>query len=181
MKVAVIDSSPLRNLYRLGLLQHLNLLYSTVWVPREVEREFFAIKMEAERTRRFDFLEKFKEVHQSWFKACQSYSLVDIELFKAEYASSSHKLDMGEIEAIVQQKLLPGSSVDVLIDEKAASRFSRSLSIPKHGTLYILANLDLRYGLCNYPKEVEKLIEDGQRFNENVAKTVYDFVRVELL
>lgn len=72
---AIIDTSVLLTLYSLGLLDKLNLFYSEVRIPREVEKEFLDLKDdELEQTQRVNYILNFYELNKSWFIRCNEYS-----------------------------------------------------------------------------------------------------------
>lgn len=178
---AVLDNTAFRCLYELKLLQHLNLIYHTVWIPRQVEREFLSIPNLAKQTARFDFLFRFYAVNHSWFKPCHVYNEDDIQLFLAVFPENEKKLHRGEVEAIVQQMRLPGTNIELIVDENQARKFIIRQQMPVHGTLYLLAKMDIYWGVCDYFQSVQQLIDDGQRFNFQIAEQVYIYVKEELL
>lgn len=173
---AIIDISVLLTLYYLKLLDFLKLFYLEVRVPREVEREFLEnYKDQIERSYRFDFLIKFYESNNSWFMRCNEYGSDIVDLYVAE-----KKLDKGEAEVFAQNQSL-GSAHELLLDENEGRKVAKSKAIKQHGVLYILARLDLRFGVCKYYDCVEKLrgMKIG-RFSEEIVKQVYKMARQEL-
>ena len=181
MNAGVLDNTALRCLYELDLLQHLKLLYHTVWIPRKVEAEFLSIRDIEKQTARFAFLFQFYAANSSWFKPCQVYNEDDIDLFMSSLPQAQKRLHRGEVEAIVQQMRLPGVTVELILDDWAARLFVQKRAVPFHGTLYLLAKMDICWRVCDYNQSVQRLIEDGQRFNEKTAQDVYAKVREELL
>jgi predicted nucleic acid-binding protein len=178
---AVLDNTAFRCLYELSLLKHLNLIYHTVWIPRQVEKEFLSIADISKQTARFNFLLHFYAVHYSWFKPCYVYNEDDIQLFLADFPEHDKKLHRGEVEAIVQSIRLPGTNIDLIIDELQARKFVRQQQMPVHGTLYLLAKMDICWGVCDYHRSVMQLIDGGQRYTISIAEKVYNMIKEELL
>jgi predicted nucleic acid-binding protein len=173
---AIIDTSVLITLYYLNLLDYLKLFYFEVRVPREVEREFLENpKDELERSYRFDFLAKFYDTNNSWFIQCNQYGSDIVAIYLTE-----KKLDKGEAEVFAQNQAL-GSIHELLMDENDGRKVANSEAIKHHGVLYILAKLELYFGICNYfdcIKELQ-LLKVG-RFSEKIIKLVYEQVKNQI-
>lgn len=167
---AIIDTSVLITLYSLNLLDYLKLFYLEVRVPREVEREFLENpKDELERSFRFDFLAKFYDTNNSWFIQCNEYGSDIVTLYLTE-----KKLDKGEAEVFAQNQAL-GSVHELLLDENAGRKVANNEDLKHHGVLYILARLELHFGVCSYFDSIKKLqtLNVG-RFSERIIKLVYE-------
>jgi len=149
MKLAIIDTGVLRNLYYLNLIENLRLFYVTVRVPRAVEAEFFQISDEIEKSRRFSFLLPFYEQNTSWFQRCNNYEESLIQIFLADRAPATRKLDRGEAEVFVQNQV-HGNNHELLFDERIAVRFAANLSVQTTGTLTLLARLEIQLAACHY-------------------------------
>jgi predicted nucleic acid-binding protein len=167
---AIIDTSVLITLYYLNLLDYLKLFYLEVRVPREVEREFLENpKDELERSKRFDFLLKFYDTNKSWFIPCNEYGSDIISLYLTE-----KNLDKGEAEVFAQNQAL-GSIHELLLDENKGRKVAKNEDVKHHGVLYILARLELRFGVCSYFESIKKLQSlNVGRFSKKIIKLVYE-------
>ena len=175
-KQVILDTSVLIVLHHLNLLKYLNLIYNSVLLPKEVINEFIRgpkNEAEYEKTKRYDFLEKFLLENQEWIKKCVDYAREDVEIYLNE------GLDKGESEAIAQNQA-NGNIHEVLIDEKKGRKFAKNLNIRIHGVLYILAVMELKFGIIDYHKSVHKVIKDlNVRFSQEIIDSVYAKVREE--
>ncbi|RME18902.1 MAG: hypothetical protein D6799_02355 [Bacteroidetes bacterium] len=176
MKLAdgcILDTSVLLSLYHLKLIEQLKLLYNEVRIPQSVEMEFLNLKYKKEKEERFYLLNKLYEENAVWFKKCNVYSSDLVEIYRND------KLDKGESEVLAQNQELGGNYV-VLIDEKRARKKAKSINFKLNGTLYILACLDLKIGVCKYEQCVEELKRENiGRFSDDVIKEVYAKVKEE--
>lgn len=172
-RVAILDTSVLIVLYHLELLKYLNLFYNLIRIPREVEKEFLTKhKNQQECSKRYEFLESFYKKNNSWFIRCNEYNSDDIRIY-----SSQKGIDLGEAEAFAQNQVL-GNNHEILLDERQARKLAKSNKIHHHGVLYILANLDLKFKICNYFEAVEKVkIEMKTYFSDDIIRKVYQEIR----
>jgi len=177
--VAVIDNTVLRNLYEVNLLHHLSLYYSRVYVPVEVEKEFLGIKDLAREQQRLEWLFLMYKRHQSWFKKCNFYSDAQVRILSATAPPRIHR---GELEAAAQRGYLPASQIPVLLcDERRFRDYCRNEAWPARGTLSLLADLHLRFALCDYFAYVEHLSKaQRQRFSPQLVVEVFERMRNEL-
>lgn len=183
MRKAIIDNSVLRALYHLDLLKEISLIYSEVFLPRAVEKEFLSESDFIQRSKRFNFFERFATKHRIWFQKCEMYTYEDIQIRLSDLRKEEKKIHQGEGEALVQNQLLDldGIETEVLLDENIGRKFAKSKNIKHHGVLYILAQLDLRLKICNYQICVQKLInEHNCFFGKKIIKTVYENVKLEI-
>lgn len=174
-KNAIIDTSVLICLHHLKLLQNLNLVFSKVFVPREVEKEFLTKhKEKLIQSIRYEFLEKFYLKHSVWFEKCQAYNSDIIKIYQME-----KKLDAGEIEVFAQNQEKGNNNI-LLLDEKQARKVAERNNLAKNGVLYVLAFFDVNFKIVNYFEAVDILrIELNTRFSDRIIKTVYNTVRNE--
>ena len=168
-KVAILDTSVLIVLYHLGLLDYLNLFYNLIRIPREVEKEFLTKHPnQQERSKRFEFLTLFYEKNKSWFVRCNEYNTMDVELYK-----SQRGIDAGEAEVFAQNQAL-GNNHEILLDEKQARSFAKSNKIHHHGVLFILANMDIKFKICDYYDSIEKVRKEMKTyFSDEIIDKVY--------
>ena len=171
---AILDTSVLIVLYHLNLLKYLNLFYTKVRIPREVEREFLTKHFDQkERSARFDFLMDFYKTNKMWFLPCHEYNSDIVEIYLTE-----PNIDRGEAEAFAQNQAL-GNVHEILLDEKEARHYARSKNIHHHGVLFILANLDVKYKACKYFHAVEKVRNEcATRFSDSVVEQVYKTIKM---
>lgn len=165
---AIIDTSIIRCLFHLGLLSYLQLFYEEIRVPVAVENEFLnSATTENERTNRFQFLDKFYNINSSWFLKCNEYNEELVQIYL------SPKIDRGEAEAFAQNQFYQ-MRYQILLDDKRARILARNKNIVVHGTLFILASLDLRFKICNYFNSVKKLRNElNYHVNDEIIKKVY--------
>ncbi|MBI5913964.1 MAG: hypothetical protein HY842_01190 [Bacteroidetes bacterium] len=170
---AVLDTSALICLYFLDLLEYLKLLYSEIRIPREVEREFLEKHVsEEERSRRYTFLTGFYDKNLSWFLPCIEYGddLVKIYL-------DLEGMDKGEAEALAQNQYYE-NTYEVLVDEKIARIFAQSQSMKVHGTLSLLADMDIKFGVCDYFSAVERLQKENNTFfSRKIIQSAYEMAK----
>lgn len=169
---AIIDTSVLLCLFRLNILDKLNLLFSEIRVPRKVESEFLFRTDPTEASARFKFITSFYESHRGWFIRCNEYDSATVEIYiKIE------KLDPGESEVFAQNQYLENAHT-LLIDEKKARKVALKKQSTVHGFLFILASLDIKYGICDYQKGITILQKEGLgHFPETLVKSVYQHVK----
>jgi predicted nucleic acid-binding protein len=174
-KSAIMDNSSLRALYHLNLLDSLILLYSNVYIPREVEKEFLRAK--SEETTRYIFITNFYEKN-IWFQRCSTYRDSLVELFLAD--DYTKKLHRGEAEAIVQNQTMQ-NNCEVLLDEAEAREVAKVQHVCVRGTLSILALLDLRWKKCDYRQSVEILQKKHKaRYSQKIINDAYEIIKQEL-
>lgn len=176
MPMAIIDTSVLLTLYELGFIENLNLFFTEVRIPREVESEFF--KSNAVSSSQDDKLKWLTEIykkHKTWFKACNEYSDDLVKLYLTE-----PKIDKGEAEAFAQHQAL-GSVHTVLIDEKEGRKLAQRKKIQHNGVLSLIARLDLQLQICDYRTTVALLMELGiGRYTPEIVDRVYQTIKEEL-
>ena len=106
MKPVISNNSPLVALWRLDLLSLLRDLYTEVWIPREVEKEFLGI----EKQSRQEALN-----NASWIKT--------IDLTDSESIPVNNRLDPGEVSVLALAK--KHEAQFVIIDEKKGATRSK--------------------------------------------------------
>lgn len=148
---AIIDTSVLLCLFRLNILDKLNLLFSEIRVPRKVEAEFLYRPDPEETSERYKFISSFYESHSGWFIQCNEYDSGVVKLYM-----SIERLDAGESEVFAQNQYLDNSNI-LLFDEKKARKVAGNKNLSVHGVLFILASLDIKYQLCNYRESIKIL------------------------
>lgn len=172
---AILDSSVLISLYNLNLIHNLKLLYNKIYIPREVEKEFLNIKDLNESINRYNYFNKFCEENNSWFIRCNQYSDSIINLYLKELQKKKpEKSNKGEAEVLAQNDSLNQEN-DLLLDDKDACEIALKNNHPKHGTLYILSILDLKYKICNYKNSVEIIKKKlNFRASKKLSELVYN-------
>ncbi|MEA3495238.1 MAG: hypothetical protein U9R42_04305 [Bacteroidota bacterium] len=172
-KSAILDTSVLMVLYHLNLLQYLHLFYNKVRIPREVEREFLEKnKNSIERSKRFEFLMNFYLKNKTWFIRCNEYNTDLVKIYL-----SVKGIDKGEAEAFAQNQAF-GNIHEILLDEKQARKFANMENIQHHGVLFILANLDIKYGACNYFDAVKTAKNELKTFfSKKITIQVYNKIK----
>ncbi|MCY3722773.1 MAG: DUF3368 domain-containing protein [Candidatus Poribacteria bacterium] len=119
VKPVVSNNSPLVALWRLDLLSLLRDLYTEVWIPRAVEKEFFGI----EKKLRQEALNQ-----ASWIQT--------VDLTDPESVSDYDKLDVGEAAALALAK--EHEARFVIIDEKKARQQASKIGLRVKGTVGVL-------------------------------------------
>lgn len=172
-KAAILDTSVLIVLYHLNLLEYLKFFYNLVRIPRAVEKEFLTKhKNPKEHSKRYLFLSHFYKENKSWFIPCNEYNSDDVRIYLMQKG-----IDAGEAEVFAQNQAL-GNNHEILLDERQARKLAKSNNIHHHGVLYILANLDLKFKVCDYFKAVKKVkVEMKTHFSKNIAIKVYNTVK----
>jgi predicted nucleic acid-binding protein len=173
---AILDTSVLLTLYYLGHIESLQLLFSEVRIPREVEAEFLQSRaIDTDSNDRFKFLTETYDNHKTWFKACNEYGSDLVKIYLSEPG-----IDKGEAEAFAQHQALGGIHT-VLIDEKRGRNVARNWTIAHHGVLSVIARFDLQLKLCDY-KNTIAFLEASKigRFSPNIIEKVYNEIKTEL-
>jgi len=140
-KPVISNNSPLVALWKLDLLSLLRDLYTEIWIPREVEKEFLAIKKEA----RQEALNR-----AFWVKV--------VDLKDQESGPSYERLDPGE--AAVLALAIEREARLVIIDEKKARREVLKIGFPFKGTVGILLEAK-EAGLIDEIKPLLILLEEN--------------------
>ena len=173
----VVDTTFLDAVYRLRLLDKLVFLYSKVFIPVEVEREFLSNENK-DRDSRFSYLFEGFSLY-SWLEKCNSYDEITIKLLSAE--KDMHR---GESEVIAQVKELglntfDQASLSAVIDDRRAREVAVNNDVEIIGTLRILALLHFN-GFINYHNSVKHLMSVGVRYNKQLVKEVFKKTESEL-
>src|ERR1039457_6587237 len=166
---AIIDTSVLLSLYHLNLLSFLNLIYTIVRVPREVEKEFLQhTDSELERSKRYDFLQNFYNDNNTWFIPCNEYGSDIVDLYLTE-----KNFDRGEAEVFAQNQATDSIS-ELLLDEKIGRKFAERKFIQHHGVLFIIATFEISFQCCGYRESI-KILQKKKigRFTNSVIESVY--------
>lgn len=172
--IAIIDTSALITLYMIDKVKNLNTLFSEVYIPLMVEKEF----LKDDSNNRLDFLLNFYEENY-WFKKCQIYQNDIIAILL-----TNKKMDDGEREAIAQYKrieidlAIEEGRMSCIIDEKVARKVAQHMEVKVIGTLYLLARLHFE-GFLDYPTEVN-LLKKGRRYSEKNIEDAFEKVKFEL-
>jgi predicted nucleic acid-binding protein len=172
--IAIIDTSALITLYMIDKVKNLNTMFSEVYVPLMVEKEF----LKDDTNNRLSFLLNFYEENY-WFKKCQTYQNDIIEILL-----TNKKIDDGEREAIAQYKriqidlAIEEGNISCVIDEREARKVAQNMDIKVNGTLYLLAKLHFE-GFLDYSNETN-LLKKGRRYSEKVIVDAFEKVKFEL-
>jgi len=167
----VVDTTFLDAVYRLQIFDKLVFLYSKVFIPVEVEREFLSDK-NRDRDSRFSFLlSSFSRY--SWLVKCNSFDEMIIKLLSAE-----PDIHRGESEVIAQvrelgMKTYSESSLSAVIDDQRARVVASRMEVDIVGTLKILALFHFN-GFLDYHKSVNKLRRAGVRYRNDVVQLAFD-------
>ncbi len=169
---AIIDTSVLIALHHLGIWKCLNLLYNKIHIPRAVEQEFLRPKNLdlSKQSEYYKFIEQLYEL--PWVQACSDYDSSIVDLYATK--PGIHK---GESEAFAQWQAL-GNMPEVLVDDKKARNLAHIEKIKHHGTLYLLAQMDIRLKCVNYYKATDKLRNELKfRITDKTIHKVYNKVK----
>ena len=115
----ISNTSPLIGLWGLNLLSLLRDLYTEVWIPREVEKEFLGTE---------------RVVHQKVLNNAPWIKTVD--LAAPESTLVYDRLDSGEAEVLALAKTHKARLV--IIDEQKARREARKIGLPSKGIVGVL-------------------------------------------
>ena len=119
VKPIISNNSPLVSLWGLNLLSLFRDLYTEVWIPREVEREFLGTKKEDRQQALND---------APWIKT--------VDLTDPQNAAVYQGLDDGEAEVLALAK--EHNTRFVLLDEKKARQEAKRIGLIVKGTVGIL-------------------------------------------
>ncbi len=119
IKPVICDNSPLVGLFGLNLLSLLRDLYTEVWIPREVEKEF----LERDPIVRREALK-----NAPWIKT--------VDLTNPQTAEAYVRLDTGEAEALALAD--EHDARLVLLDEKIGRREAKKIGLVVKGTVGVL-------------------------------------------
>jgi len=110
--------------------------------------------------------------NSTWFERCNEYGSDLVALYLTEKG-----IDKGEAEAFAQNQAL-GSIHEILLDESTARKLARKKEVKHHGVLFILANLDIKFQLCDYYKCAEIASKElGTFFSQNIVDEVYNNIK----
>ena len=112
--LVISNTGPLIGLWGLNLLSVLRDLYTEVWIPREVEKEFLGIQ---------------PSIHQEGLNNALWIKVVD--LTNPENVSNYNRLDSGE--AAVLALAAEHNAQLVIIDEQKARQEARKIGLPTKG------------------------------------------------
>jgi predicted nucleic acid-binding protein len=174
---AILDTSALLSLYIVGALSYLNLLFTEVRIPEEVQREFLQNgPSDEEKSKRFLFLSEFYQDNDSWFIPCSEYGEDLISLYLTEAG-----MNRGEAEALAQNQFYD-SLYTVVIDEKIARKIATEKDMQIRGTLRLLADMEVKHALINYKQAVTELRENhGTFFSIKIVNAVYEQAKRDAL
>ena len=118
-KPVISNNGPLVGLWGLDLLFLLRDLYTEVWIPREVEKEFLGIK---------------KKSRQEGLNNAPWIKIADLK--NSQSASVYSRLDPGEAEVFALAD--EHDARLVIIDEKKARQEASKIGLPHKGTVGVL-------------------------------------------
>lgn len=118
-KPVISNNGPLVGLWGLDLLFLLRDLYTEVWIPREVEKEFLGIE---------------KKSRQEGLNNAPWIKIADLK--NSQSASVYSRLDPGEAEVFALADEYDARLV--IIDEKKARREASKIGLPHKGTVGVL-------------------------------------------
>ena len=115
----ISNTSPLIGLWGLNLLSLLRDLYTEVWIPREVEKEFLGIQ---------------PSIHQAALNNAPWIKVVD--LANQESVSDYNRLDPGEAEVLALA--VEHNAKLIILDEYRARQEAKKIGLPAKGIVGIL-------------------------------------------
>ena len=147
IKPVISDNSPLVGLFGLNLLSLLRDLYTEVWIPREVEREF----LETDPIVRREALK-----NAPWIKT--------VDLTNPQTAAVYVRLDTGEAEALALAD--EHDARLILLDEKIGRREAKKIGLTVKGTAGVLLEAK-KEGLIDVVKPLLiRLRDNGMHLSE---------------
>ncbi len=153
VKPIISNNSPLVSLWGLNLLSLFRDLYTEVWIPREVEREFLGTKKEDRQQALND---------APWIKT--------VDLTDPQNAAVYQGLDDGEAEVLALAK--EHNTRFVLLDEKKARQEAKRIGLIVKGTVGILLEAKKK-GLIHMIKPLIIALENN---GMHLSKPLIDLV-----
>jgi predicted nucleic acid-binding protein len=151
-RTAVVDNDALINLTHLkefNIFHSLRLLFSQIFIPMEVLREYEVMKLK--EPNRIWFLEKLKP-DQGFYSLCTKYDSISLAILK-----TIKDIDAGEAEAVAQHQKL-GAHYIISDDRRFKNALSKALPRVKvFSTLHVIAMLELSKFIDNRNKLLQKL------------------------
>ncbi len=149
IQIVISNNSPLVGLFMLNLLSLLRDLYTEVWIPREVEKEF---------------LKKDPRVRREALNSAPWIKVVD--LTNPQGATDYRGVDPGEAEALALAVEHEASLI--LLDEKRGRRRAEEIGLTVKGTVGILLEAK-QEGLIDVIKPLLiQLKKNGMHLSESV-------------
>ena len=153
VRPVISNTSPLIGLFKINRLSLFRDLYTEVWIPREVEKEFLAVDDEVD-----------KAIHQ---KALQSAPWIKVvDLTNPQSAPNYPGIDAGEAEVFALAD--EHKARLILLDEKRGRRRAEGIGLTVKGTVGILLEAKQK-GLIDFIKPLLiQLQNNGMHLSESV-------------
>jgi len=154
MPEAIVNTSPLVYLYRIGALDWLPKLFSEIWVPSAVVREL----REGQR-RGYDVP---KPGNYTWFR------VVDPRSVPSEWLT----LDLGTGEIAAMALALENPSRIVLLDDARARQIAEAAGLSVWGTLKVLLEAKSQGLTEKIEPLVNRLAETGMWISDDIRQRI---------
>lgn len=154
MPEAIVNTSPLVYLYRIGALEWLPKLFSELWVPSAVVRE-----LEEGQRRGYDVP---KPSNYTWLR------VVDPHAVPSEWLM----LDLGPGEIAAMALGLENPSRIVLLDDGRAREIAEAAGLKVWGTLKILLEAKSRGLTEKIAPLVKRLVDTGMWISDDIRQRI---------
>lgn len=154
MPEAIVNTSPLVYLYRIGALEWLPKLFSELWVPSAVVRE-----LEEGQRRGYDVP---KPSNYTWLR------VVDPHAVPSEWLM----LDLGPGEIAAMALGLENPSRIVLLDDARAREIAEAAGLKVWGTLKILLEAKSRGLTEKIAPLVKRLVDTGMWISDDIRQRI---------
>lgn len=146
---AVIDTSCLIYLWKLGLLQKLVISYKIIYIPKYVKEEF---RRKGKIKRRFyEFLQEYK----TFLEVCEVGNFIDVQLLYDKRRNPDARIQRGEAETIIQARERGIS--EVIINDKKGEKIARQHTLSVKNIFDILEELQKNGIIENIETELQKI------------------------
>jgi predicted nucleic acid-binding protein len=173
-RTAVVDNDALINLTHLkefNIFHSMRSLFSQVFIPMEVLKEYEVMKLK--EPDRIWFLEKLKPDH-GFYSLCTKYDSISLAILK-----TTRDIDAGEAEAVAQYQKL-GAHYIISDDRRFKNALSKTLpQVKVFSTLHVIAMLELSKFIDNRNKLLQKL-HSVSPINKETLITTYRESATEL-
>lgn len=150
-KPVISNTSPLIGLWKLKLFALYRELYTEVWIPREVEKEF---------------LEKDEAVHREGLNQAPWIKIV--ELTNPDSVSDYDRLDAGEAAVLALAK--EHEARLVIIDEQKARKEAKNIGVPSTGVVGVLIEAKKNDLIGELKPLLIELRKNGVYLTESIIK-----------
>ena len=155
MRRVIVNSTPLIILSRIGKLELLRQLYSSVEIPKAVYDEVFA---------KNDSSSEMIAGSLDWIKVSEITAADDRAMYRA-------RLHAGEVEVMILAQEEPKADL-LIIDDNAAKKTAKYLGLKVTGTLGVLLQAKKKGCILEISPLLKKLKECGFYVNDTVIDMV---------